>query len=123
MRRRRGAMPSAQPVDSETIAPRDAKQQFTRNFRVRLYNALDYLTLFTYVLIVTIGALGADLIMVRAIEMVVNDSIAQYQIVRQAFDWFRIGSAFLIFVGAGLHAVFSAWSLLRVEVEAASPDV
>lgn len=78
---------------------------------------LDYLTLFAYVVVVTVGALVANYLIIFAIERTVAETVSKYTVVSKAFDWFQIGSAFLIMIGAAIHAIFSAWSQIRFEVE------
>jgi hypothetical protein len=95
----------------------DLKQLFLKNLRIRLYKTLDYLTLFVYVVIVSVCALAADYIIVLAIKRTVSAAVTQYKVVSQAFDWFQIGSAFLVLVGATTHAFFSVYSQVRFEME------
>jgi hypothetical protein len=97
----------------------EPKQQFLRNLRLRWYKALDYLALFGYVAVVSVSALVADYIIMLAIERTVSAAVAQYTIVSQAFGWFQIGSSFLVLIGAATHAIFSVYSQVRFEVEAA----
>lgn len=78
--------------------------------------ALDYLTLFLYVTVVSVGALAADYLIMLAIKGTVSSTVARYALVSQACDWFQIGSAFLALVGAGTHAVFSVFSQVRFEI-------
>ena len=101
----------------------DPKEVFHRNARGRFYRALDYLTLFLYVTVVSIGALVADLLIVYVIALTVKGAVSKYNVVAVAFDWFQIGSAFLVLIGALTHACFSAFSQVKFEVETSIPTV
>jgi len=79
--------------------------------------------LFVYVAVVSIGALAADYLILLVIERTVATAVSKYPVVSQAFDWFQIGSAFLILVAAITHALFSAFSQLRFEVETAKEPI
>lgn len=95
----------------------DPKEQLIRNFRFRFYRGIDYLTLFLYVGAVAVGAVAVDYGLVHVIELTLEPAISSNQIVAQFFDWFQIGSAFLVFVAAFIHALFSAISQIRFEWE------
>jgi hypothetical protein len=101
----------------------DPKAVFVRNFRRRFYRGLDYLALFIYVAIVSIGALLADYAIVRAIELTVASDVSRYPIVSRVFEWFKIGSAFLVLIAAAAHAFFSAWSQMKFEIEVARESI
>jgi len=59
----------------------------------------------------------ADYLIVLAIELTVSSAVAKYPIVAIAFDWFQIGSAFMVFIAAGTHAVFSVVSQVKFEID------
>lgn len=95
----------------------DPKEVFSQNLRSRFYKVLDYFSLFSYIVLVSIGALVADTIIVFVIKQTIINTVNEYPIVKLAFDWFQIGSAFLALFGAMVHAVFSAWSQLQFELQ------
>lgn len=97
----------------------DPRRTWLQNVRIRFYRGLDYLTLFLYVVVVSVGALLADYLIVFAVERTVASAVAKYPVVALAFDWFQIGSAFLVMMGAATHAVFSAYSQFRFEADTA----
>jgi hypothetical protein len=97
-----------------TIDPREA---FLKNLKSRFYRVLDYFSLFLYIVLISVGALLADSAIVFAIERTIASAIVKYPIVKQCFDWFQIGSAFLALFGALIHALFSAWSRIQFELE------
>jgi hypothetical protein len=101
----------------------DPKDIFSQNLRTRFYKALDYLTLFVYVVVVSVGALVADYFIVYAIQLTVLPAVLKYPIVSQAFDWFQIGSAFLALIAAGIHAFFSVYSQVKFEVQTAKEPI
>lgn len=68
-------------------------------------------------LVVSLLALGADFILVFALTFFFDNEISTYPVVKQVFDWYKIGSAFLVFFVAGIHAVFSSYSQIKFEVE------
>jgi len=101
----------------------DPKAIFLRNCRGRFYRGLDYLTLFVYVVIISISALLADYAIILVIELTVASDVSRYPIVSEAFKWFKIGSAFLVLVAAAVHAFFSAWSQIKFEAEVAAEPI
>ena len=103
--------------------PTDPKDIFIQKSKSRFFKGLDYLTLFIYVVVVSVCALLADYIIILAIEFTVASDISSYPIVSQAFDWFKIGSAFLVLIAAAVHAFFSAWSQIKFEIETAREPI
>jgi len=97
----------------------DPGQVFRRHLRWRWFRALDYLSLFLYALVISTGALVVDYVLFLVIKLVVSDAVAGYPVVTVWFDWFQIGSAFLVFIVAFIHAIFSAYSQIRFEIETA----
>jgi hypothetical protein len=95
----------------------DPKVEFYETSRYLFYRALRYLALFLYVAVVSIGSLVIDYLITVAIERTVASSIMKYPVVAQFYDWFQIGSAFLIFCAAFVHALYSAWGLIQLENE------
>lgn len=88
----------------------------------RLYVALGYLTFFLYIAGVSIAAFAVDYMIVLLIEHLLSSSIRKYPLIQQVFDWFKIGSAFLALIAAAVHAIFSAWWLIRFEVKSISEE-
>lgn len=101
----------------------DPKIVFFQQSKTRFYKALSYLTLFLYVVFVSTCALLADYLLILIIELVSANDIAKYPLVSTAFDWFKIGSAFLAFLAAGVHSFFSAWSQIKFELETVTEPI
>ena len=95
----------------------DPRIIFLQQSKIRLYKGLSYLTLFIYVVFVSACAFLADYVLVVIIENIVARDISKYPMVSTAFDWFKIGSAFLVFIAAGIHSFFSAWSQIKFELD------
>ena len=110
----RSAFPS--PGDKMSNAT-DPKTIFIEESKVRFYKALGYLTLFAYVIFVSACAFFADYILTLLIGYIAANDISKYPAVSLAFDWFKIGSAFLAFIVFGVHSFFSAWSQIKFEIE------
>ena len=72
---------------------------------------------FGYVLVISGGALLADYALVGILEFVFREDIDKYPLVAQAFDWYKIGSAFLVFFVAMIHAIMSTYSQIKFEFE------
>ena len=95
----------------------DPKLVFLQQSKERFYKGLSYLTLFLYVVFVSASAFVADYLLVMIIEYVLSQDASKYPIISTAFDWFKIGSAFLALIAAGVHAFFSALSQVKFELE------
>ena len=100
--------------ENQFVEPRE---RFVENTKVRFYKTLDFFVLIIYVLIVSLSSFLADYFMILVIEFFLSDDISKYSVVSQFFDWYKIGTALLVFIVAMLHAIYSAFSQVKFEVE------
>ena len=82
----------------------------------RLYRALNYISVFLFILLVYGGALITDYLLFKLIWVLLSDDIQKYSVVSQVFDFARIGLAFLFILSAIIHGIVSTYSQVRLDI-------
>lgn len=93
----------------------DAESRVRKNLGSRLWMYVDYLSLFIFLLAVSISGLVADLVLVRIAGWIISDALSKYEIVKTFFNWLQIGTASLAVLVVFVHALFSARTQIGVE--------
>lgn len=82
----------------------------------RLYRALNYVSIFVFILIVYGGALITDYLLFQLMWALLSEEIQQYPVVEQAFSFARIGLALMFIAGAVIHGMLSTYSQVRLDI-------
>jgi hypothetical protein len=95
------------------------KQQLSQRVTKRFFRALDYVSIFMFVVIVYGSAVIADYILFLLIWSLLREEVAKYPIVSSAFDYARIGLALLCIAGAIIHGILSTYNQIKIDIELA----
>lgn len=87
--------------------------------RERFFRALDYLSLFAFILIVYGSAVICDYLLFYLMWFLLSDDVAKYPIVAQGFDYARIGLALLFITSAVVHGILSTVSQVQLDIKLA----
>lgn len=116
-----GVQPPSPPgVASQTDA--NIEQAVKQQLRTRYYRALNYLSIYLFLIVVYGGALLTDYFLILLIEWLLKEDIQRYPIVAQWFDYARTGLGLLLIVLAVTHGVISTISQVRLDLEIARED-
>lgn len=91
------------------------KEATAKNVLYRFYRALDYLSIYAFILVVYGGALITDYLLFLLIWTLLKEDVEKYPIVAQGFDYARIGLALLFIAGAVIHGIISTISQIRLD--------
>ena len=91
-------------------------EQVNAQVRKRLFRALNYLTIYVFVIIVYGGALLTDYVLFELIAWLLADDVKEYALVAQWFDYARMGLALLLVVCAVTHGIISTVSQIRLDI-------
>lgn len=95
--------------------PISQKEVTGRNVAYRFYRALDYLSIYAFVLVVYGGALITDYLLFFLMWALLKEEVEKYPIVAQGFDYARIGLALLFIAGALIHGIISTISQIKLD--------
>lgn len=87
-----------------------------RRITERYYRALDYLSIYGFILIVYGAALITDYLLFVLMWALLSDDIKKYSIVAAGFDYARIGLALLFILGALVHGIISTYSQVQLDL-------
>jgi len=86
----------------------------------RLFRALDYLSIFAFIVIVYGSAVLADYLLFLLLWALLDDEVRKYPVVARALDYARIGLALLFIFSAVVHGVISTYSQIRLDMKLAN---
>lgn len=88
----------------------------------RYYRALDYLSIYVFILIVYGAALVTDYLLFALMWALLSDDVKKYRVVAMGFDYARIGLALLFILGALVHGVISTYSQVQLDLKLAKEN-
>jgi mannitol-specific phosphotransferase system IIBC component len=91
------------------------KNEFISKLNKRYYKALNYLSIYVYVIIVYGTGLIADYILFALIDMLIIEDTKKYPIVAVWFEHAKIGLALLFISCAVIHGVFSTIGQIKTD--------
>ena len=97
-----------QPSEGEIIKSR---------LRSRLYRALDYLTIYLFILVVYGGAVITDYLLFLLLWALLGADVREYPLVAMGFQYARIGLALLCIVSAVIHGIISTYSQVKLDIK------
>lgn len=97
-------------------------QVFKKRIVNRYYRAVDYLSIYAYVMVVYGGALFADYLLFELMWLLLAEEVQKYELVKLAFDYARIGLALLFLLCALVHGMLSTYSQLKLDLELVKED-
>jgi hypothetical protein len=86
-----------------------------RHLRDRFWSTVDYLSIVIQIFVVYSVAVFLDLLVAKVFKTIIQDAVVSYPLVKNAFEWFEIGLAFLGMVLALVHSIVSVYSHIRFE--------
>jgi hypothetical protein len=102
-------------LDVQAIESTDIELETKRRLRQRFFRALNYLSLYAYIIVVWGGALLTDYLLLWLIAWLLREDIARYPIVALWFDYARISLAFLLIILAVVHGILSTISQIKMD--------
>lgn len=76
-----------------------------RRLHHRLWRAIDYLSIFIFILVVYVGAVITDYALFFVLWTLVSDDVKKYPLVAMALDYARIGLALLLIMSGTIHGL------------------
>ncbi len=96
--------------------------QIRARIRKRFWRALDYISIYVFVLVVWGGVLIVDYALLLLIENILEEDIRRYPLVALWFDRAKIGLALLTVATAVFHGIISTIGQIRMDVATARED-
>jgi uncharacterized Tic20 family protein len=93
----------------------DPGVEFKQKARRRFYRALNYLTIYLFVLIVYGGAIVTDFALFQLILWLIAEDATKYPLVALWLDMARIILAILLVIFALVHGIFSTVQQFRMD--------
>lgn len=86
---------------------------------MRLYSALNYLSIYAFIVIVYGTALIADYLLFLLMWWLLSNEVQKYPLISLACDYARIGQALLFIVSAFVHGLISTYTQSRLDLKLA----
>lgn len=109
------------PSKDLTVEEFDSVQIKTRVIQ-RLYRAVDYLSIYTFICIVYGSSLIASSLLFQLIWFLLSEEVATYPTINLAFHYARIALALLSIVCAVIHGIISTYSQIKLDLRLARED-
>lgn len=100
---------------SEKARPFDRKR-IKQRLLDRFYRAVDYLSIYAFILVVYGGAVITDYLLFLLLWSLLNNDVNKYPMVASGLDYARIGLALLFIAGAVSHGVISTYSQIKTDI-------
>lgn len=94
---------------------KDPKIQYQQVWRRRLFRALNYLTIYVYILVVYGGAIVTDFAFFQIVQILIADDANRYPLVSLWLDFARVILALLLLIFAIIHAILSTLQQIRMD--------
>jgi hypothetical protein len=85
----------------------------------RFYRALEYLSIFAFILVVYGSAVLFDYVLFNLMWYLLRDDVNKYPIVAQGFDYARVGLALLFIASAVVHGILSTITQIQLDIKLA----
>lgn len=93
--------------------------ELSRRVVSRYYRALDYLSIYAFILVVYGGAVVTDYLLFLLLWALLGEEVKLYPIVTAAFHYARIGLALLFIATAIIHGFISTTSQIKLDLKLA----
>ena len=93
-----------------------------KRVKQRLFRAIDYLSIFVFIVVVYSGAALADYLLFLLLWALLDDEVQRYPIVANALDYARIGLGLLFISSAVIHGVISTYSQIKLDMKLANEE-
>jgi len=94
----------------------DIKQRVMWRIRDRYFRALNYVSIYVYVIVVYGGALISDYFLFWLISWLLSEDVQRYPVIALWFDYARIGLAWLLIVCGITHGFLSTYKQVKLEI-------
>lgn len=94
----------------------DVKERVMRRIRDRYFRALNYVSIYVYVILVYGGALISDYFLFWLISRLLSEDIRQYPVIALWFNYVRIGLAWSLIVCAITHGFLSTYKQVKLDI-------
>ena len=92
------------------------KEKIKRRITARYYRALDYLSVYIFIIVVYGGAVASDYLLFIILWGLLKDDVQKYPLVASGLDYARIGLALLFISSAVIHGVISTYSQVKLDL-------
>lgn len=107
--------------ERQVSAPKSAKplnrQRTRQRLSARFYRAVDYVSIYIFVLVVYGGAVVTDYLLFALLWLLLRDEVTKYPLVALGLDYARIGLALLFILSAVVHGTISAYSQIKLDIK------
>ena len=93
-----------------------AEQRLKQEIVSRYFRALNYLSIYAFILVVYSGALATDYLLFLLVEWLLRDDVQRYSLVALWFDYARTGLALMLIVSAFVHGIISTYSQVKLDL-------
>ena len=94
----------------------DDSQLIRRQIRGRYYRALNYLSIYLFIIVVYGSGLIVDSMLFSLMWWLLDEDIQKYDLVARGFDYARIGLAMLFIASAVVHGMLSTYSQIQLDL-------
>jgi hypothetical protein len=101
------------PTADRGMGTREAVLQ---NIKRRYYRALNYLSIYVFIIVVYGGALLTEYALFALMTWLLRDDVAKYSLVAIWFDYARIGLALLFIFSGVAHGIISTVGQIRLDL-------
>jgi hypothetical protein len=95
--------------------PPDKSNKLKAELQERLWQAINYLSIFIFIIIVYSGFFFTEYILLKEVSYFLSDEVTEFPLVKLWFDNARIGLAFLVMVVAVVHGILATWSQIKID--------
>lgn len=102
---------------NQAVAVRTRFEEFKEKGEERFYRALNYLTIYLFIIVVYGGALVTDYLLFALMEWLLKVNVERYPVVALGFDYARIGLAALFIIAAVFHGIISTINQMKLDIQ------
>jgi hypothetical protein len=106
-----------QPDSNSELKRSEAEKNIKHEINLRIFRALNYGSIFLFILVVYSSALLTDYILFSFITWLLKDDVQSYPIVALWFDYARIGIALMLIILAVVHAIISTYTQIKLDIK------
>ncbi|HEX6289644.1 MAG TPA: hypothetical protein VFZ66_10665 [Herpetosiphonaceae bacterium] len=105
------------PRNQVVLTPQlDDAQLLRQQIRGRYYRALNYLSIYLFIIVVYGSGLIVDYLLFSLMWWLLDEEVQRYYLVATGFDYARIGLAMLFIVSAIVHGSLSTYSQIQLDI-------
>lgn len=108
--------------ENPSFVPSDEKQdalitKFKRTQRIRFFRALNYISIYFFILVVYGGLLIFDYFLFQIMWWVISPDATKYPLISSALDFAKMGLGLLFILGALIHGFISTYSQIQLDLK------